>query len=112
MEPNVLIYPRMITEAWVPPDQLAEYREHFMKKRTGEQGISSYELFIGALSVLSIIKPRIGAVPISGQVKQLILVVDVALTVIFLVDFTVRFISAPVKIALLLQRRRLARPHR
>jgi hypothetical protein len=60
-------------------------------------GISSYELFIGALSVLSVINLVLLLLPISGQVKQLILIVDVALTVIFLIDFTVRFVSAPVK---------------
>jgi voltage-gated potassium channel Kch len=66
-------------------------------KRTGEQGISSYELFIGALSVLSILNLVLLVLPISSQVKQLILIVDVALTVIFLSDFTVRFVSAPSK---------------
>ena len=66
-------------------------------KKTGEQGISSYELFISALSVLSILNLVLLILPISGQVKQLILIVDVALTVIFLSDFTVRFVSAPAK---------------
>jgi hypothetical protein len=51
-------------------------------KRTGEQGISSYELFIGALSVLSILNLVLLVLPISSQVKQLILIVDVALTAI------------------------------
>jgi voltage-gated potassium channel Kch len=66
-------------------------------KRTGEQGISSYELFISALSVLSILNLVLLVLPISSQVKQLILIVDVALTVIFLSDFTVRLVSAPAK---------------
>jgi voltage-gated potassium channel len=64
-------------------------------KRT--EGISSYELFIGALSVLSVINLVLLLLPISGQVKQLILVIDIALTIIFLADFTGRFVSAPVK---------------
>jgi hypothetical protein len=66
-------------------------------KRRGEQGISSYELFIGGLSVLSILNLVLLVLPISGQAKQLILIVDVALTAIFLSDFTVRFASAPAK---------------
>jgi hypothetical protein len=45
-------------------------------------GISSYELFIGALSVLSILNLVLLVLPISSQVKQLILIVDVALTAI------------------------------
>jgi hypothetical protein len=52
-------------------------------KRRGEQGISSYELFIGGLSVLSILNLVLLVLPISGQAKQLILIVDVALTAIF-----------------------------
>ena len=64
-------------------------------KRT--EGISSYELFIGALSVLSILNLVLLVLPISGQVKQLIFIVDAALTVIFLSDFTVRLVSAPAK---------------
>jgi voltage-gated potassium channel len=64
-------------------------------KRT--EGISSYELFIGALSVLSILNLVLLLIPISSQVKQLIFIVDAALTIIFLSDFTARFVSAPVK---------------
>jgi voltage-gated potassium channel Kch len=66
-------------------------------QRSRELRTSSYELFIGALSVLSIINLVLVLLPISDQVKQLILIVDVALTAIFLIDFTVRFVSAPVK---------------
>jgi voltage-gated potassium channel Kch len=66
-------------------------------QRSRELRTSSYELFIGALSVLSIINLVLLLLPIGDQVKQLILIVDVALTAIFLIDFTVRFVSAPVK---------------
>jgi hypothetical protein len=45
-------------------------------KRTGEQGINSYELFIGALSVLSILNLVLLVLPISSQVMQLILIVS------------------------------------
>jgi voltage-gated potassium channel len=66
-------------------------------QRSRELRTSSYELFIGALSVLSIINLVLLLLPISDQVKQLILIIDVALTAIFLIDFAVRFVSAPVK---------------
>ncbi len=66
-------------------------------QRSRELRTTSYELFIGALSVLSIINLVLVLLPISDQVKQLILIVDVALTAIFLIDFAVRFVSAPVK---------------
>ena len=66
-------------------------------KNQRTQSISSYELFIGALSVLSILNLVLLVLPISGQVKQLIFIVDTALTVIFLSDFIARLVSAPVK---------------
>jgi voltage-gated potassium channel Kch len=65
--------------------------------KTRELRASSYELFIGALSILSIFNLVLLLLPITDQVKQLILIVDVALTFIFLIDFTLRFVSAPVK---------------
>jgi voltage-gated potassium channel len=65
--------------------------------RTRELHTSSYELFIGALSILSILNLVFLLLPITAQVKQLILIIDVALTVIFLIDFTIRLASAPVK---------------
>ena len=64
-------------------------------QRSRELRTSSYELFIGALSVLSIINLVLLLLPISAQVKQLVLIVDVALTAIFLIDFTVRFVWPP-----------------
>ena len=67
-------------------------------QRSRELRTSSYELFIGALSVLSDHQPGVtAATDQAPQVKQLVLIVDVALTAIFLIDFTVRFVSAPVK---------------
>ena len=58
---------------------------------------SSYELFIGALSVLSIVNLVLILSPVSDQVKQLVLIVDFALTIVFLVDFTLRLVSAPTR---------------
>jgi hypothetical protein len=62
-------------------------------QRTRELRTSSYELFIGGLSILSILNLVLLLLPITDQVKQLILIVDVALTLIFLIDFTLRFLS-------------------
>jgi|SoiMethySBSTD1v2_1073268.scaffolds.fasta_scaffold05504_12 voltage-gated potassium channel Kch len=66
-------------------------------RKSRELHASSYELFIGALSILSILNLVLLLLPITDQLKQLILIVDVGLTVIFLIDFTLRFVSAPVK---------------
>ena len=43
-------------------------------QRSRELRTSSYELFIGALSVLSIINLVLLLLPISAQVKQLVLI--------------------------------------
>jgi voltage-gated potassium channel Kch len=66
-------------------------------QRTRELRTSSYELFIGGLSVLSILNLVLLLLPFADQVKQLILIVDAALTIIFLVDFAIRLASAPAK---------------
>jgi len=66
-------------------------------RKSPELHASSYELFIGALSILSILNLVLLLLPIPDEVKQLILIVDVGLTIIFLIDFTLRFVSAPVK---------------
>ena len=79
-------------------------------KRT--EGISSYELFIGALSVLSILNLVLLVLPISSQVKQLIFIVDTALTVIFPERLHRSICFGARQVAVFLQGRRLARPHR
>lgn len=58
---------------------------------------SSYELFIGALSILSILNLALLILPVTDQVKQLVLIVDFALTIVFVIDFAIRLISAPDK---------------
>jgi Ion transport protein len=66
-------------------------------QKTRELRTSSYELFIGALSILSILNLVLVLLPITDQVKELILIVDSALTIVFLIDFAIRLFSAPVK---------------
>jgi voltage-gated potassium channel Kch len=58
---------------------------------------SSYELFIGALSILSIVNLVLLVIPVGDQVKDLVLIVDSALTVVFVIDFFIRLFSAPTK---------------
>ena len=58
---------------------------------------SSYELFIGALSILSILNLALLISPVTDQVKQLVLIVDTALTIVFVIDFAIRVLSAPDK---------------
>jgi voltage-gated potassium channel len=58
---------------------------------------SSYELFIGALSILSIVNLVLLVLPLGDQVKELVLIVDSALTVVFVIDFTIRLFTAPTK---------------
>ena len=58
---------------------------------------SSYELFIAALSILSIANLVLLVTPIGDQVKELVLIVDSALTVFFVIDFTIRLFTAPTK---------------
>jgi voltage-gated potassium channel len=58
---------------------------------------SSYELFIGALSILSIVNLVLLVIPVGDQVKDLVLIVDSALTVVFVIDFIIRLFSAPTK---------------
>jgi hypothetical protein len=66
-------------------------------QKTPELRTSSYELFIGALSILSILNLVLLLLPITDQIKQLILIVDAGLTIVFLIDFAIRLFSAPVK---------------
>ncbi len=58
---------------------------------------TNYELFILALSVLSIFNLLLEILPIDPYVKNLVEIFDVALTPIFLGDFLYRLISAPSK---------------
>ncbi len=58
---------------------------------------SSYELFILALSILSLVNLVLLVLPISSDVKQIVFFVDAALTVVFVSDFLLRLFSASSK---------------
>jgi voltage-gated potassium channel Kch len=60
---------------------------------------SSYELFIGVLSIVSIVNLFLLLLPIDDQVQQVAFIVDAWLTVFFVADFLVRLRSAPDKSA-------------
>src|SRR5260370_33098323 len=64
---------------------------------------TNYELFILALSVLSIFNLILEFLPINPYVKTLVEIVDVALTPIFLADFCYRLFSAPSKVGYLIK---------
>ena len=58
---------------------------------------ASYELFILALSVLSLGNVLLLLLPLSSEIKQIILIVDAGLTVVFLSDFALRLFPVPSK---------------
>ena len=58
---------------------------------------TNYEIFILTLSLLSIVNLLIALLPIDQDVKNLVYIIDVAITPIFLFDFFRRLISAPSK---------------
>ena len=72
---------------------------------TGEQKPinTNYEIFILAVSFLSIFNLILEILPIDRDVKNLLYVVDIALTPIFLFDFLSRLINAPSKSGYLLK---------
>ncbi len=72
---------------------------------TGEQKPinTNYEIFILALTVLSIFNLILELLPIDPYVKNLVEIFDVALTPIFLGDFLYRLVSAPSKVGYLIK---------
>lgn len=62
---------------------------------------TNYEVFILALSVLSIFNLVVEILPLAQDVKDLVAIVDVALSPIFLADFFNRLIRAPSKVGYL-----------
>src|SRR5262245_49515408 len=65
-----------------------------MTEDASELRSSSYELFIGALSMLSIVNLVLLLTPVSEPVHQIVMIVDVALTAVFLIDFGIRLAAA------------------
>ncbi len=65
------------------------------RPKRSELHSASYELFILALSVLSLGNVLLLLLPLSSEIKQIVLIVDVGLTVVFLSDFSLQLFSAP-----------------
>lgn len=58
---------------------------------------TNYEIFILGVSLLSIFNLLFEVLPIDPQVQNLLFVLDIAMTPIFLIDFLFRLFSAPSK---------------
>lgn len=63
--------------------------------RQGELGSTGYELFIGALSVLSLINIVLIAIIRDEALAYVVVALDAVLSVVFLIDFLVRLRRAP-----------------
>lgn len=70
-----------------------------MAKPAQELKNTTYELFIGALSILSIFNLIIAILLPDSYLAQVVLVMDIFLSAIFLADFLFRFFTAPSKSA-------------
>ena len=75
-----------------------------------ELGSTAYELFIGALSILSLVDIVLLAVLRDEATQAVVYVLDFVLSVVFLIDFLVRLHRAPRAVRLLLPPVRLGRP--
>jgi len=63
--------------------------------RTQQQGLTSYDLFILAVSVLSIVNILLYWLPLSDDSRGVITIIDASLSVFFLFDFGYRLSTAP-----------------
>jgi len=68
-----------------------------MAQKSGELKNTSYELFIGALSVLSIVNLALYYIAADPDIASVILIIDTLLSVIFLTDFLYRLFTAESK---------------
>ncbi len=69
-----------------------------------------YEIFVGAVSVLSILNLVLMYVVEDESLDTVLLVMNVVLTVILFIDFVYRLVTAPSRVGLLLPPVRLGRP--
>jgi voltage-gated potassium channel len=74
-----------------------ERKTEEMESKTGDVKNTSYELFIGALSVLSIVNLVLYYIFPDQDISNVIAIIDVVLSLIFLTDFTYRFFTAESK---------------
>jgi voltage-gated potassium channel len=65
---------------------------------------TNYEIFILGVSLLSIFNLIFELLPIDPQVQNLLFILDIAITPIFMIDFLFRLFSAPSKTAYFFKR--------
>ncbi len=70
------------------------YKSMAVKKLSNELKNTSYELFIGALSILSIFNIFFLAVDRDPDIVQVLFIMNAVLTAIFMTDFLYRFFTA------------------
>jgi voltage-gated potassium channel len=74
-------------------------------ERPGELQAPAYEIFIGLLAVISLFNLAVSVLPFSPSQKEIAKIIDVPLTLIFLLDFTSRLMrSEPKRVYFIEQR--------
>ncbi len=68
---------------------------------TGTDGDIGYEIFMAGLSILSIVNLALGLLVQDDALREVVTVMNLLLTVIFMIDFVYRFTKAPSKKAYL-----------
>ena len=68
-----------------------------MATQAGDPDLTSFDIFVLALSILSIINMALAIAPLSAAVHNVVLIVDGVLCLIFLTDFFARLKRAPHK---------------
>ena len=69
---------------------------------TGTDGDIGYEIFMAGLSILSIVNLALGILVQDDALRQVVTVMNLLLTLIFMIDFVYRFTKAPSKRAYLI----------
>ena len=73
---------------------MAKRRERQPRARTELKNLS-YEIFIGVLSIMSIVNLALGLLIKDPELREILLVMNAIFSVIFLIDFTYRITTAP-----------------
>jgi voltage-gated potassium channel len=68
-----------------------------MTARASDQDLTNFDIFVLALSVLSIVNIALAIAPLNAAVHNVVLIVDGVLSLIFLADFLLRLKRAPHK---------------
>ena len=76
-----------------------------MAARASDPDLTSFDIFVLALSVLSIVNMVLAIAPLSAAVHNVVLIVDGVLCLIFLADFLARLKRAPHKRTYLIHER-------